>query len=139
MQGTIAMSGRSEAVRTVDPPISGWLASRLAVAGGLLGALAASACCILPLLLFSVGAGGAWIGNLTAVAPYQPIFVVITLALLGYGFWLLYRTPKEACEAGDACARPLPNRIVKAGLWTATVIIAAALAFPYAAPILLGT
>jgi mercuric ion transport protein len=31
---------------------------RLAVVGGMLGALAASSCCILPLVLFSFGAGG---------------------------------------------------------------------------------
>lgn len=42
-------------------------------AGGVLGAIAASSCCVLPLVLFSVGIGGAWIGNLTALAPYQPI------------------------------------------------------------------
>ncbi|WP_342634038.1 mercuric transporter MerT family protein [Mesorhizobium waimense] len=42
---------------------------RLLVAGGLLGALAASSCCIVPLVLFSLGIGGAWISNLTALAP----------------------------------------------------------------------
>ncbi len=45
---------------------------RLAVAGGFLGALAASSCCILPLVLFSLGVSGAWIGNFTQLAPYQP-------------------------------------------------------------------
>ena len=103
-----------------------------------MGALAASSCCILPLLLFSLGAGGAWLGNLSALAPYQPAVIVITLGLLGYGFWLVYRPP-DACAEGHACARPLPNRAVKAGLWTATAITAVALAFPYAAPVLLGT
>jgi len=37
-------------------------------AGGLLGALAASSCCILPLVLFGLGIRGAWIGNLTQLA-----------------------------------------------------------------------
>jgi mercuric ion transport protein len=44
------------------------------VAGGLLGALATSSCCVLPLVLFSIGAGGGWIGKLTALARYQPVF-----------------------------------------------------------------
>ncbi len=35
---------------------------RLVAAGGILGALAASSCCILPLVLFSLGISGAWIG-----------------------------------------------------------------------------
>jgi mercuric ion transport protein len=112
---------------------------KLVVAGGLLGALAASSCCVLPLVLFSIGAGGAWIGELTALAPYQPLFGVITLSLLSYGFWLVYLAPAVACREGEACGRPLPNLLVKTGLWAATVIVAAALGFPFVAPILLGT
>ena len=124
------MAGQSETLQAVASENAGGDArERLVVAGGLLGAVAASSCCILPLLLFSLGAGGAWIGNLTALAPYQPIFMAITVALLGYGFWLVYRKPKAVCAEGDACARPLPNRLVKTGLWTATVIVVAALAF----------
>lgn len=110
---------------------------RLAVAGGLLAALAATSCCILPLVLFSLGAGGAWVGNLAALAPYQPIFVVLALAFIGYGYWLVHHRPTVACAEGDACARPLPNRSVKLGLWAAMLITAAALVFPFVAPILL--
>jgi mercuric ion transport protein len=40
----------------------------LMAAGGLLGALAASSCCILPLVLFGLGVSGAWIGNFTQLA-----------------------------------------------------------------------
>src|SRR5262249_51569837 len=36
---------------------------RLMAAVGLVGALAASSCCILPLVLFSLGVSGAWIGK----------------------------------------------------------------------------
>lgn len=109
----------------------------LAAAGGVLGAIAASSCCILPLVLFSLGAGGAWIGNLTALAPYQPVFVAVTLGFVGYGYFLVYRRPKTACAEGTACARPLANRLVKGGLWAATGLVAAALAFNYVAPIIL--
>ncbi|CCE10378.1 Mercuric transport protein (Mercury ion transport protein) (fragment) [Bradyrhizobium sp. STM 3843] len=41
----------------------------LMAAGGLLGALAASSCCILPVVLFSLGISGAWIGNFTQLSP----------------------------------------------------------------------
>jgi len=109
----------------------------LLAAGGLLGALAASSCCVVPLVLFSLGIGGAWIGNLTALAPYQPIFAAITIGILGTGFYLVYRRPKMVCAGAAACARSLPNRIVKLSLWTATALIAIALAFPYVAPLFL--
>jgi mercuric ion transport protein len=59
---------------------------KLVAAGGILGAIAASSCCIAPLMLFSLGISGAWIGNLTALAPYQPYFISATLACLGYGY-----------------------------------------------------
>ncbi len=110
---------------------------RLVAVGGILGALAASSCCIVPLVLFSLGISGAWIGNLTALAPYKPLFVAGTAGLLGYGFYLVYWKPKRTCADGAACARPLPNRFVKLGLWTATVLVVAAFAFNYIAPLLL--
>jgi len=108
-----------------------------AAAGGILGALAASSCCILPLALFMLGISGAWIGKLTALAPYQPIFVAVTAGCLGIGYYLVYRQPKTACADGS-CARPLPRQGVKAVLWAATVLVLAAVAFDYLAPVLLG-
>jgi mercuric ion transport protein len=110
---------------------------RLIAVGGIFGALAASSCCIVPLILFSVGIGGAWIGNLTALAPYKPIFVAGTAGLLGYGFYLVYWKPRRACAEGAACARPISNRLVQLALWIATVLVIAALAFDYIAPLLL--
>lgn len=111
---------------------------RLVAVGGILGALAASSCCVVPFVLFSVGIGGAWIGNLTALAPYKPLFVTGTAALLGYGFYSVYWKPKRACADDAACARPLPNRFVKLGLWAATALVVAAFAFDYIAPVLLA-
>ena len=109
---------------------------RLIAAGGILGALAASACCILPLVLFSLGISGAWISNFTALAPYKLYFAAGTLALLGYGYYVIHVKPKQACADGS-CARPLPNRLVKSSLWIATVLVVVALAFDYIAPLLL--
>ncbi len=111
--------------------------ARWAAAGGLLGAAAASSCCLLPLALFGLGAGGAWIGNLTALAPYQPIFIAVTLGFLGYGYYAVYGRGGRACAGEAACARPLPGRTVRVALWAATVLVAAAIAFPFVAPRLL--
>lgn len=110
---------------------------KLVAAGGIFGAIAASSCCIAPLALFSLGISGAWIGNLTALAPYQPYFIAATLACLGYGFWLVYRPRKVACAEGAACAQPLPNRFVMLGLILATILIAGALGFDLLAPLIL--
>jgi len=108
-------------------------------AGGMLSALAASSCCILPLMLFSLGVSGAWIGNFTRLAPYQPYFIAATFVFLGYGYWLVYQSRTHACAEGEACARPLPNRIVKASLILATVLVAAALGLDFIAPFFLNS
>ena len=106
--------------------------------GAVLGALASSSCCVVPLALFSLGVGGAWIGNLAALAPYQPYFVTATLLFLGTGFVMVYRQPKAAAGADGAfCARPVAGRITKTALWLSAALVAAAAAFPYVAPLLL--
>ena len=106
--------------------------------GSVLGSIAMSSCCILPLALFSVGVTGAWIGNLAALYPYKLYFLIPTAGFLAGGFYLIYRKPKAAaCEADDACAAGIPDRINKVALWSATTLTLAALAFPYYAPLLL--
>ncbi len=111
----------------------------LMAAGGLLGAFAASSCCILPLALFGLGVSGAWIGNFTRLAAYQPYFIAATLAFLGYGYWLVYRSSTRACADGEACARRLPNRIVKTSLILATILVVAALGLDFIAPLFLNS
>ena len=109
----------------------------LAAAGGVMGALAATGCCILPLVLFSLGVGGVWIGRLASLAPYQPYFIGFAALSIGYGFWQVYRRPDAACAEGAACARPLPQRLVKIALWSATALVIAAIIYPYVIPYIL--
>jgi mercuric ion transport protein len=109
----------------------------LASMGGILAALAAASCCVVPFALFTLGISGAWISNLTALEPYQPYFAVVTFGFLGYGFYLVYRTPKVACAEDSYCATPSSGRMAKVGLWTATVLVVVALGFPKLAPLFL--
>src|SRR6266481_914800 len=88
----------------------------LMATGGLLAALAAASCCVVPFVLFALGISGAWISNLTALEPYQPIFAAFTVGFLTYGFYLVYRKPKVACADGSYCAKPSSGRIAKIGL-----------------------
>jgi mercuric ion transport protein len=110
----------------------------LLASGSALGAIAMSSCCILPVALFSLGVTGAWIGNLAALYPYKAYFFVATAGFLATGFWKVYRKPKAAeCAEGSYCASPASDRVVKTALWASTILVAAALAFPYAAPLFL--
>ena len=107
--------------------------------GGALAGIGASSCCVIPFTLVSLGAGGAWLSNLTALAPYQPYFLTAALALLAAGFWRVYRRPTAPCAEGSYCASPASDRIAKIGLWTGTALVVAALAFNTVVPLLLNS
>lgn len=111
--------------------------ARFLAVGGILAALGAASCCVVPFGLFLLGVSGAWIGNLTALEPYQPIFAGLALGAIGYGFYLVRRRAQVACEDGSYCASPNASRLAKTGLWAATVLVAVAVAFPRLAPLFL--
>ncbi|PHS22632.1 MAG: mercury transporter MerT [Robiginitomaculum sp.] len=111
------------------PASSPWLAT-----GGMAGAIIASSCCIVPLVLVMLGLSGAWVSNLTALEPYKPIFLLITAGLIGAGFWQVYRRPKQDCDDGSLCAKPASRRITKLVLWVATALALLAASVNFWAP-----
>jgi len=108
--------------------------SRVATAGSLFGALAMTSCCILPLVLVSLGVGGVWIAQLTALYAYKWYTFTFAAGFIAWGFWKLHRAEAGECRDGTVCARPVNRRIMKASLWLATVVTAVAIVFPYVAP-----
>lgn len=107
---------------------------QLIAAGGVIGAVLASSCCIAPLLLITLGLSGAWMGSLTVLAPYQEYFIAATLVFLGLGFWHVYWKPKKACEDGSYCATSTSDRLIKIALWIATALVALALGVNFVLP-----
>ena len=108
---------------------------QLLAAGSLIGAVLASSCCVVPLILVSLGISGAWIGNLTALEPYKLYFVAATVVLLGAAYWQVYAKPRRACATGSYCASPSSGRITKAALWIAAVVVVLAATINYWAPL----
>jgi mercuric ion transport protein len=100
-----------------DKQCDGWLA-----AGSVAGAVLASACCVVPLLLVTLGVSGAWLGNLTALEPYKPYVATVTLGLIGVGFWRVYFRSRPACEEGSYCAHPQSSLITRSALWSGAVV-----------------
>ena len=119
-------------VESPPKPIAGLLA-----VGGVIAALGASSCCVVPLVLFMFGVSGAWIGNLTALERYQPLFVGSAIVCLAVGFVRVYRRPKLACAEGSYCASPASSRVAKLGLWAAAILVTMAVVVPHLAPFLL--
>lgn len=107
---------------------------KLGLIGGALGGLLASACCLGPLVLVSIGVSGAWISNLAALQPYRWVFVLAALGFMGYAWRQIYR-PETACETGAACALPQTNRASRALFWIVAVLVLLAITFPYYVPL----
>jgi len=101
---------------------------------GALAAIGASVCCVAPLVLLMLGVSGAWIGTLTAMAPYRPIFIGVTLIFLGLAFRKLYLVP-QTCEPGTACAVPGSLKRQRIMFWSVAVVLLGLLAVPSLAPL----
>src|SRR6266480_3853489 len=104
------------------------------LAAGILAAIGASVCCVGPLLLLALGIGGAWIGNLTALEPYRPIFIGLTLVFLGLAFRQLYLTA-SVCAPGTACADAKVLARQRTVFWVVVLLLGALLAVPWIAPL----
>lgn len=102
-------------------------------AGGL-AALLASTCCLGPLVLVSVGVGGAWIGSLAVLEPYRPIFIAVALVALVFAWRKIFR-PAAECNPGEVCAAPAARCAYKLIFWIVAALVLIALAFPYALPL----
>jgi mercuric ion transport protein len=108
---------------------------RGALAASGVAALLASACCLGPLVLVSLGVSGAWIGNLTALEPYRPLFLAAALMALFFAWRRIFR-PAQDCKPGEVCAMPQVRRAYQVTFWVVVALVVAALAFPYVLPLL---
>src|SRR6202035_2141421 len=98
-------------------------------------AIIGSLCCVAPLVLITLGISGAWIGQLTALEPYRPIFIGVMVVFLALAFRQLYIVPAR-CAPGEACANPRLQRRQRQIFWVVVVGLAALIAFPWYAPLL---
>jgi len=109
---------------------------RCALIGGAVAAIAASLCCIGPLVLVMLGVGGAWVANLAVLEPFRPYFLGAAIIALIFAWKKIYRGPAAAaCTPGSLCAMPQTNRVYKVLFWVVAALVALALAFPYIAPL----
>lgn len=106
--------------------------SGLLAAGGL-AAILASACCLGPLILVSIGLGGAWVSNLQALEPFRPIFLGVALIAMFFAYRRIFRSTTE-CKSGEICALPQTRRTYKTIFWIVAVCVLIAITFPYMAP-----
>ena len=100
---------------------------KIAMGGAVIAALAASLCCIGPLLFVVLGAGA--FGAATAFESARPYLLGVAALLLAFGFYRAYF--RQACAPGEACATKPVSRASRAGLWIASVAVLAFALSPY--------
>lgn len=96
---------------------------------GLASALGASACCVLPLTLVSLGLGGAWVSQLRALERFAPVFIALAVLSFAYAFYRLYLKPAP-CAPETACASGADRRRQRVAFWATLVTAKALILFP---------
>ncbi|MBT0960279.1 mercuric ion transporter MerT [Denitromonas iodatirespirans] len=107
---------------------------RAALATGGVAAILASTCCLGPLVLVMFGVSGVWIGNLTVLESYRPVFIGVALVALLFAWRAIFR-PAAVCKPGEVCAVPGVRMAYKLLFWIVAALVAVALAFPYVLPL----
>ena len=104
-----------------------------AIIASVLTGIGASLCCVAPLVLLSLGIGGAWIANVSAFEPFRPVFLLLTLVFISLTFKKLYLTPQK-CESDKACANDRAIKKQRLFFWVVTIPLVGLIAFPWFAP-----
>lgn len=103
--------------------------------GGLLTAVAASLCCLGPLVAVALG-----FGTLAAAGwleSWRPLFLVGTVGFLAAAWWLTLRARRAACADGS-CVSASSRRRTLGMLIGGTVIVSALAVFPQIAGVVAG-
>jgi mercuric ion transport protein len=107
--------------------------------GGLFAGIAASLCCVGPLILLLLGLGGAWVGDLTALEPYRPIFIGIAVVALVIAYLRIFRAKGElSCDEGKVCEQLKVNRLYKWLFLGVVVVVLTSIMSPYLISVIYG-
>ncbi|MBI4907275.1 MAG: mercuric ion transporter MerT [Acidobacteria bacterium] len=107
---------------------------RMGLFVGALAAIVASTCCLGPLVLVLLGVSGAWIGNLTLLEPFRPLFIGAALIALFFAHRHIFR-PAKACQPGEVCAIPQVQKTYRFLFLVVAALVLIAIAFPYLLPL----
>jgi mercuric ion transport protein len=122
-QSTAAHPGGSAAARK-----SG--SANVPLTGGFIAGLAASICCIGPLVFVALGLGGAAVGLIEFFTPLREVFIGLALLFLGFAAYRLFYVPK-VCAPGTACTDPKTLRNQRLVFIGVVIVTAALVAFPW--------
>jgi mercuric ion transport protein len=111
----------TQASQAPDEPFvgsAGWLAGLGATVG--LGGLLASSCCVVPIALAGLGAGGAAFSGLEFLATWRIYFIAGAALVTAVGWVMFFRQRSIAC----ACDGTMPTRSTATLLSIGTAFVA---------------
>lgn len=103
---------------------------RASIVGALVTVVAGSLCCVLPLVLVSVGITGSWLGALQIFEPYRLALNAASVASLIVG-WSVYGWSRNACTTAGPCTSSARSRRMGIGLTVASIVVGLLIAAPY--------
>lgn len=116
----------------------GKLSMTVTSVGGLVTAFLASICCVGPLIFAALGVGigttgfiAGTAGFLKAWLPYRPVFIGLTLVLLGVSLYLAYRKPESVCAAGMVCTTGATPGVSRTLIWLLAILSIVLVLAPY--------
>lgn len=102
--------------------------SKGAATTGIVAALAASSCCIPPVIAAIAGVGGMG-STLSWMEPFRPYLIGLAVVAIGYA-WYAHLKPKDADDCGCDIEKPKWYQ-TKGFLIGITIFAAVSIAFPY--------
>ncbi|MBI4468746.1 MAG: cation transporter [Acidobacteria bacterium] len=106
------------------------------LAGPVAAAIAASLCCLGPLVTVLLGLGT--FGAAAMFEGFRPYLLGLTALLLTGAFYVTYRKREVVCQDGS-CQVQGAARWNKIALWAVTALVAAIAAFPYYSSVFLAS
>lgn len=91
-----------------------------------LGALAASSCCLLPIILGGLGAGAGVFTVLGVLAPLRTPLIAASVLAVAVGWFFYARRRQAACGPDGSCTAPRRSPAALVLLSLATLLIAVA-------------
>ena len=121
---------------TPVPGAANYALALVGIATGI-GAIAASSCCVVPLVLAAFGAGAGVFGMLEALASWRVPLLIVSAIGVAVGWFAWWRKRNASCEVGSACATPASSRTSLTLLVLASLIVATAIGWDHIEPALL--
>lgn len=101
---------------------------------GTLTAVGASACCVIPLILLTLGIGGSWLSSLSLLEPYRPLFIGATLLLLTFAFHRIYLAPR-VCDRESSRVQHHAIKGLRLAFWITSALAFGLIALPWLIPL----